>query len=551
MKFKGILTLCFAGYALSAVAQTHVEGAEYYKADQFDNAKELLHRSLNNAGTDKSVSDYYLGMIALREKKNSEAKKYFDEGMQANPEYGYNYVGAGTLALLNGDSKEAERLFKEGESRAKKDPALQIAIARAYNMANPVANEKQIAKRVEKARKLDIQNPDVYIFEGDLAADRKDWGDAGAKYEMAANYNANASEAYVKYANLFTMVNPPYAIDMLKKLLSVNPNSALGQRELANAYYNAKDYKNAAEEYGKYVQNPSHFKQDENRYAFLLFYDGDYQKGYDYATSLLKSDPTNFTAQRYQFMNAAQIDSMKDQLLPIAEALYLKHLENPADNKFAAIDFTLIADELAKAKRSEEAVAVLEEAIKEMPDNAAFNKDLAMKYVDMNNITKAAEAFRGYVEKVEQQGNVDASQQYNNCNQQATFSFYAAVENKDNPAKAKEFFDEVLANAQKMEELNPDNYKPKMLQGDVAKQTAPSEEAATVAAKPKYEEAVALLEASPNPERYARDAKTLYMYLGNYYIHKDDVAKAKEYYNKFLALDPNNEPVRKYVETLK
>lgn len=550
MKLKGILTLCFAGFAMSALAQTHVEGAEYYKADQFDNAKELLLRSLNNAGTDKAVSDYYLGMIALRDKKNSEAQKYFEEGMQLNPEYAYNYVGAGTLALLNGNTKEAERLFKEAESHAKKDASLQIAIARAYDMADPVANEKQITKRVEKARKQDMQNPDIYIFEGDQAAEKKDWGDAGAKYEMAANYNANASDAYVKYANLFTMVNPPYAIDMLKKLLSVNPNSALGQRELANAYYNAKDYKNAANEYGKYVQNPSHFKQDENRYAFLLFYGGDYQKGYDYATKLLQADPKNFTAQRYQFMNAAQLESMKDQLLPMAEALYQTHLDNPAENKFAAIDFTLIADELAKAKRADEAVAVLEEAIKEMPDNATFNKDLAMKYVDMNNITKAAEAFRDYVAKVDQ-GEPDASQQYNNCNQQATFSFYAAVENKDNPEKAKEFFDEVLANAAKMEQLSPDNYKPKMLQGDVAKQTAATEDLATTAAQPKYEEAVALLEASPNPERYARDAKTLYMYLGNYYIHKDDVAKAKEYYNKFLALDPNNEPVRKYVESLK
>ena len=235
---------------------------------------------------------------------------------------------------------------------------------------------------------------------------------------------------------------------MLKKLLEVNPNSALGQRELANAYYNAKDYKNAANEYGKYVQNPSHFKQDENRYAFLLFYGGDYQKGYEYATQLMQQDPANFTAQRYQFMNAAQLESMKGQLLPMAEALYTAHKANPAANKFAAIDFTLIADELSKAKRADEAVAVLEEGIKEMPDNAAFSKDLAMKYVDQNNITKAAEAFRDYVKKIEEPG-------YNDYNQQATFSFYAAVENKRQPAKAKEFFDEVLANADKMASILP------------------------------------------------------------------------------------------------
>lgn len=544
MKFKGILSLCLAGFALTATAQTHVEGSEYYKADQFENAKDLLLRSLKNAQTDKAVSNYYLGMIALRDNKKDEAKKYFDAGIQANPDYGYNYIGAGTLALLSGNEKEAENLFKTGESKVKKDASIHIAIARAYDMADPVKHEGKITKRVEKARKTQLDNPDIYIFEGDVFARGKQWGDAGAKYEMAANYNSQASDAYVKYANLFTMVNPQYAIKMLNKLLEVNPQSALGQRELANAYYNAKDYKNAAIQYGNYVKNPSHFKQDENRYAFLLFYGGDFQKGYDFATSLLKQDPNNFTAQRYQFMNAAQLESMKDQLLPMAEALYANHKANPTANKFAAIDYTLIADELSTAKRNDEAIQVLLEAIQEMPDNAAFNKSLAMKYVDANNITKAAEAFRGYIEKTEEPG-------YNDFNQQATFSFYAGVENKDNPAVAKTFFDEVLANAAKMESIMGDNYKPKMLQGDVAKQTAANEDEAASAAQPKYEEAVALLEKSADPSRYARDAKTLYMYLGNYYIKHDNVAKAKEYYNKYLNLDPNNDAVRKYVDSLK
>ncbi len=543
MKFKSILSLCLAGIALSATAQTHVEGEEYYKADQLENAKDLLLRSLNNAQTDKSVSDYYLGMIALRENKKDEAKKYFDAGIQANPEYGYNYIGSGILALMSGNEKEAESLFKTGESKDKKDVSMQIAIARAYDMVDPVKYEPKITKRVTKASKT-IDNPDRYIFEGDVLARAKQWGDAGAKYEMAASYNDKASDAYVKYANLFTMVNPQYAIKMLNKLLEVNPQSALGQRELANAYYNAKDYKNAAIQYGNYVKNPSHFKQDENRYAFLLFYGGEFQKGYDYATALLQQDPKNFTAQRYQFMNAAQLESMKDQLLPMAEALYAAHNANPSVNKFAAIDFTLIADELSNAKRNDEAIQVLQEAIKEMPDNAAFNKSLAMKYVDANNITKAAEAFRGYIKKTEEPG-------YNDYNQQATFSFYAGVENKDNPEAAKSFFDEVLANAAKMESIIPDNYKPKMLQGDVAKQTAANEDEAAIAAQPKYEEAVALLEKSADPSRYNRDAKTLYMYLGNYYIKKDNVEKAKEYYNKFLNIDPNNEAVRKYVDSLK
>ncbi len=542
MKFKGILTFCLAGVALTATAQTHVEGAEYYNADQFENAKELLLRSLNNPGTDKAVSDYYLGLVSIDENNTAQARKYFQDGIAANPEYAYNYVGLGRLLLKEGDKKGAEESFKQAEKLAKKDAALHVAIARAYDSVDPVLYAKQITNKIEKARKTNANSPQVYIFEGDQLKEQKKFGEAGAKYEMAANTDNNATQAYVKYANLFTMVNPEYAITMLNKLLEVNPQSALGQRELAIAYYNGKDYANAAKEYGKYVQNPSHFKQDENRYAFLLFYGGDYQKGYDYASKLLSEDPGNFTAQRYQFMNAAQIPAMSDKLLPMAEALLAAHRAKPADNKFAAIDYTLIADELSKAKRADEAISVIEEGIKEMPDNAAFNKDLAMKYVDAGNITGAAKAYEGYLAKVEKPS-------YNDYVQQATFSFYAAVENKENQPVADKFFADTEKYAGLAAEILPDNYKPVKFLGDIAKQKA-TKETVESAAVPMYTKAIELLEASQDPSRYKSDAKDMYNYMGNYYLSIKDIPQAKEYFNKYLQYDPNNDAYRKFVEGL-
>lgn len=182
MKLKRILTLCLAGASISAFAQTHVEGEEYYKADQLDNAKDLLLRSLNNPQTDKAVSDYYLGLIAIEENKNSDAANYFNQGVAANPEYAYNYVGQGLLKLMAGDVKEAEELFKQADKLSKKDASLQIAIARAYDRVDPVRFEKQISKQVEKARKFNMENPDIYIFEGDQAREQKDWGKAAGMY---------------------------------------------------------------------------------------------------------------------------------------------------------------------------------------------------------------------------------------------------------------------------------------------------------------------------------------------------------------------------------
>lgn len=544
MTLKFILSAAvITGAAFTSLAQTHAEGEEYYKADQFVNAKELLLRNMNNPGTDKSISDYYLGLIAQRNGDIAEAQKLFTSGTQANAENPFNYVGLGGLELKAGNKGAAEKLFKEAESKVKKSVPLQIAIARAYYNADPVAYEKEIEKRLEKARKINIKDVDIYLFEGDRKKDKKDYGGAAGQYEMGANYNADAAEAYVKYANLFTQVNQQFAIDMLSKLLQQNPNSALAQRELANAYYNAGQFEKAAEQYANYIKNPNHFKSDENRFAFLLFYGGDYQKGYDYSTSLLQADPKNFTAQRYQFMNAAQIESMRPQLLQMAEALYATHKQDPA-NKFAPIDYILIASELNDAKRPEEAIAVFKEAIAETPENPEFYKQLAMTYVNGNNLSEAANTYLGYLEHSEKPG-------YNDFIQQATFAFYAGVENQAKDADAAtKYFNMCNEYADKAAEILPNHHKPKKFKGDIAKQTATPEQAASVAV-PAYLECITLLEASENPERYKNDARELYNYVGNYYLDQKDVEKAKQYFNKYLQYDPNNEQYRKFVEGLK
>jgi len=543
MKYKSLFSLCLSAMFLTANAQTHVEGVEYYKADQFGNAKELLLRNYDNPGTDKSIANYYLGLIAMQDKNTDEAQKYFEKGLQTeSPMQHYNLVGKAAILLKKSNVKEAEKLFKEAEKKGKKDPWLEIAIARAYYEADPALYAKEITKKVEKARKIDAYSPAVFIFEGDQLADQKDFGAAATQYDMATNYDQKASDAYVKYANLFKQVNPGYAITMLSKLLAQNPNSALGQREIANAYYNNKDYKNAAEHYGRYVQNPNHFKQDEDRYAFLLFYGGEYKKGYDYSTELLKKDPSNFTARRYQFMNAAQLKEMKDELLPMAEALYAAHKADPK-NSFAPIDFTLIADELNTAKRPQEAIEVLEEAIKEMPDNASFYKQLAFIYVDSNDISKAADTYKNYIAKLEKPG-------YNDYIQQATFSYYGGVESNADAAEAEKYYADATDYAKKAQAILPDNYKPLKIMGDIAKQKASKENVETAAAD-LYSQAITLLEQSKDPSRYKSDAKEMYNYMGNYWLDKKDTAKAKEFFNKYLIYDPDNAEYRKFVNSLK
>lgn len=538
MKLRGLFSICLAGAVLGAFAQTHVEGVEYFSADQINNARELLNRNMNNAGTDKAIANYYLGQISMLEGKKDDAKKYFDAGIAVNPEYAYNYVGLGEL-LLPTAPKEAQKLFKQAEKFGKKDAALQIAIARAYYNVDAVANAKEISKRIEKAQRIDMAEPAIYIFEGDRLADKKEWGNAAAQYEMALNFDPNATGAYVKYANVYDYVNPNLSIAMLQNLLKQNPASALGQRQLANTYYNQERYKEAAQEYGKYVQNPNHFKQDEDRYALLLFSDGDYKKGYDYASKLLQSDPKNFTAQRFQFMNAAQLEEMQPVLLGLAESLYANHLAN-ADNKFAAIDFTLIADELAKAKKYDDALAVLKEGEKELPEQKSFIHDAAMVYFDMNQSDKAVKEFKRYLA-----GNDNPS--YNDAYQMANLAYVAAFDasgaDKDALLKTAAEY------SAKAAELNPKSYRPLKRGGDVAGMQAGGGSDAVKAKAPFYLKAAEVISAT-NTQPSASDARDIYKTLGDFYVLSGDNGNAKIYYTKYLEVNPEDAAVKKIVSTL-
>ena len=239
MKKTVFLSLLLAGSLLaSAQTQGYKDGIEYYKAGQYDNARTILERTINDATTDKSLANYYLGQVALVQGDKAAAKSYFDKGLSLNPDNAYNYVGIGALDLLNGQADAASDQFKRAQKLAKKNAEISVSIARAYYNADPVKYAKDIQKNIDKARKdSKNQDPSIYVLEGDMMMDAKDYGAAAAKYENAIFNDPSNSEGYVKYANAYFNVNKNYGIQKLEELLQQQPNSAMAQRELAEKYF--------------------------------------------------------------------------------------------------------------------------------------------------------------------------------------------------------------------------------------------------------------------------------------------------------------------------
>lgn len=391
MKFK-LLSVLLLGASLSASAQGFKDGIEYYKAGQYDNAITLLNRNMNNSGTDQALSHYYLGMSYLADKDAAKAKASFEAGVAANPECAYNYVGLGALQLKNGDVDAAKENFKKARNLAKKNSEVLVDIARAYYNADPQKYDKDIVELIEKARKQSKnQEPSIYVFEGDRLADAQDWNGAATQYEQAIYFDKDNPEGYVKYANVYYYINPDFAIDKLNELLQLHPNSALGQRELAEKYYRNGKWTRAAEQYGKYINNPNHFPEDKARYAVLLFAGDKFPEAIRISREVLAQEPNNFQANR---VLVRSLESSKD---PSALETAKKFLNNPEfAGRYNASDYTSLAGLLLADSAAAEALEVLQKAESVLPNNPEIYSSLSDYYFETKDYPKAAD----YIEKM-------------------------------------------------------------------------------------------------------------------------------------------------------
>lgn len=541
MKFKFLLSVILGGCAFTAMAQGgYQDGVDYYNADRFEQAKIILDNTLNDAATDKAVSYFYLGSIDLREGNTQAAKANFDKGVAANPAYGYNYVGLGEIALKNGDKSAAEKLFKEALATDKKDAALTAAVARAYFNVDPVLYKKEIDKNVAKALK-DSKNlePAVYVLQGDMIK-ATDIGQAAGYYEQAMTYDEQAGhinpEAYVKYSNLYNKVNPSFAISKLEELNQKLPTSALAQRELAEKYYDGNQFTKAAQQYGKYMSNPNHFQNDEQRYSGLLYFGKDYKKSLEIANQVLAKDPENVYMHRMVMLNKAALEDNAGA----AEAA--QKLFATPNTTFTATDYMTYGDVLGALNRPDEAIAAYTKAYELNPEkNKSVLISISSMYTDAENYAKAAEVMQQYVDM----GDASLTDYYTLSNRYKNLALSLPEESPERVEAANngiKYIDLALESA-------AEESKGMLLQNKASllmtrDGTNPTDELVDT-----YKAMIAAYDLDPeNKVKRAGAYKSAYGFIANDYRVKKDDENARLYFEKLLEIDPENQAVRDYLK---
>ena len=556
MKFKFILSLALAGgTAFASFAEGYKDGVEYYLAGQEKNAETVLNQTINDAQTDKATAYYYLGCIALHKGDNAQAEKYFNLGMQANPENAYNLVGKGALALRTSGVDAAKDFFKQAEKLAKKDTKVRVDIARAYYLADSVKYKENLQKALKDAFKKNKKEPAYFILLGDIDADHKMYGESAGNYENAILYDSENPVGYVKYANTYFHIKPEVAIEKLKEIVAKNPNSALAQRELAEKYFENDQWTMAAQEYKKVIDNPNHFPADEERYVVLLYFGKNYQESFTRAQSLLQANPNSFLMKRMQFLNAAALEKYQEAET-YAQTFFAS---GDADHEFSSNDYTTYGEVLDKLNKEKESLEAYEKAIQINPDKVDLLKDLSAAYTEaarkLNDATpvdtvavatyyqKAAQYYKQFLDKEKEKSpteyyllarryqNVVATSLDEKAKQEAYTKGLAAV-------------DTALANSDDYMLVRQRALIERVMEGkDISKGLAVDD----------YNKMIDMLAKDTETEQARKDSacKEAYLYIASYYLANRNVPKAREYYEKYLQLDPNNQQLRDYLQKLK
>jgi len=526
-------------------AQDINEAKKAIDAEQFEKAKGILKQIVKAKPSDGRAT-FLLGNIYLSQNVADSAKIYFDKGVTATDGGRLNYIGLGQIELDKGNTAGAQSDFAQAtKDIKKKDTEELVAVGRAYiNSDKPdVKTALTYLNRAKTANPTDAQ---VLLALGDAYYKDKNQNDAYAAYRDALMADNTLIRAKVQQGVLLKGAHAfSEAVKAFDAVVASNPNYGPVYRELAETYYlwgasEPKKYteyiQKALTYYEKYMSLTDYSLNSRMRHADFLILAKDYKALEAEAEKMKQLDKVNPRIMRYLGYSAYENGNV-DVAISSMDAF----INNPA-NKVIARDYLYRG--LAKLQKANNATT-------NTVDQALFDQGIAdiRKSVDME-ITMTSD--------LSEVGKKLFTQK---MYKQAAAVFEIAMSNPD----SKTYNDDSLYYAICVYTVNNRLDADKRDKTSLQKANAGLD--AIIAKYPTYQDAyyykariLSVLDDGPGMVKSYEDyLKTLaangaeeltkpanknklieaYNTLAANYA-TGDKAKAKEYFNKTLALDPAN-----------
>lgn len=551
-----IFSIAFVATAGLAKAQDIESAKKAIDAEQYEKAKTIL-KSIVQSKPSNGRATFLLGNVYLTQDIPDSAKIYFDKGITASEAGKLNYIGLGQLELDKGNVSGAQSNFALAtKDIRKKDTEELVAVARAY-MNSDKPDIKAAIAALTKAKAANPTDPQVQLALGDAYFKDKNQNDAYTAYRDALMADNTLIRAKMQQGVLLKGARAfNEAVKALDAVVASNPNYGPVYRELAETYYlwgtnEPKKYteyiQKALAYYEKYMSLTDYSLSSRMRHADFLVLAKDYKALEVEAEKMKQIDKVNPRILRYLGYSAYENGNVD-----VAISSLESFIANPA-NKVIARDYLYRG--LAKLKKANNTET-------NTVDEALFNSGVAdlKKTVEME-ITMTSD-MSDVGKKFFQQ----------KMYKEAAAIFEIAMTNPD----SKTFNDDILYYAICVTTVN--NKLEAGKRDTAALQKANAGLDAIIAKYPTYQDAFyykarinSTLEDGPamvkayedyiktltangaeeltNPANKNKLIEAYNTIAANY--ADSDKAKAREYFNKTLALDPTNTYATEALKNLK
>lgn len=413
------------------------------------------------------------------------------------------------------------------KGKNKKNVDLILALTQVYLDAN---KEEETNELIEKAKKADKQNPRISLLEGDIALSKKDVGTACQLYEQAIYFDPNCYEAYLKYARAYKSASPTMAIDKLKQLKEVAPDYLEADKVMAEVYYSNNQFGEAVKAYASFIHTDIATENDILSYAFALFMNHDFEASYEIARKGLDKNAEHTGFNRLAMYNLIDLKRY-DEAAQIADVFFNKL----KDVKYSGLDYRYYGALLNAKEDYVAAVAQYEKALELDTASIELLQQISDAYASNADYEKAIEAYQRYCDAL------PAGEKTMENTFQLGRLYYDEGTSTDSVKVTLEMRQFALQQADTIFAevciAAPDSYTGYFWRART--NSARDPETTLGLAKPHYEKALEIMLAKNDP-RYNRSIIECYKYLGYYYLLQSDYETSKDYWNKILAIDPND-----------
>jgi len=551
-KFLGLSLLLFG----MANAQDANEAKKAIDAEQYQKAKTIL-KSLISSTPDEGRNYFLLGDIYLTQSYTDSAAIYFNKGKAAknNPEF--NNIGLGALDLDSGNAAAAQAKFDAVEKDLKKKDVDQLVyIGRAYIYADKPDYKKAIAV-LNRAVAKDSKNAPAYMYLGEAYYRDRNQNEAYKNFRIATTLDPALLRAKLQLGVITknTRAAFPEAIKAFDGIIAANPNYGPVYRELAETYYlwgntdgakKAEYNAKALGYYEKYMGLTDYSLDSRMRRADFLLLTGDYKSLEAEAQKMQQMDKVNPRILRYAAYAAYENGNYPASLTAMTEFISKAEPKRIIARDYLYLGLAKLATTVGKDDKDNSIIK----------DKAQFDSAIA-------DIKKAAETDINITNEFNEIGKKLFAQKLygpasvvfeiattNPANRNLFYdSFYLAysiyydhvnksdADKKTNTAqleKADVALDKVI-------ELAPESQDAYLFKARVNKNLGTDAAYAKMAkAYDDYIRVVTGIGASETSKpAVAKNLVEAYDNAGAYYAVTDK-AKAKDYFTKAIALDPND-----------